>query len=378
MITQINERDLISMKLLHYFITKKNYAPIVVQGVENEIWLENLDADTYKVIRIVNSYIHNDEQLDFDVFKTKRMVKKIRRKTFTWKIKTLTILTDYGENVNQERTFPDVDIIYYQDEKKLVKNDLIKKEFSDLENNLEYSEDGFQLFLKITNEINQKNRKTAEETDSIFEPKQPVITYIILGIIALVFFCGMFFKQDLIILYFGLYGDFVRKGEIYRLITATFIHADVIHLLTNAYSLFVLGKLVESFYGKKKFPLIYFFSAITASLLSISMNSGFSIGASGAIFGLMGSLVYFGFHYRVYFGNVLLRQIVPIVILNLFIGFMVSGIDNFAHIGGLIGGYLISRALGINSKDKKSDKINGLILSIIYVVFLVILGIFMR
>ena len=56
--SQINERDLISMKLLHYFITKKNYSPIVVQGVENEIWLENLDCD-YKVIRIVNSYIHN-------------------------------------------------------------------------------------------------------------------------------------------------------------------------------------------------------------------------------------------------------------------------------------------------------------------------------
>ena len=76
MITQINERDLISMKLLHYFITKKNYNPVIVQGVENEIWLENLD-DEYKIIRIVNNYIHNDKQLDFDAFITKRMIKKI-------------------------------------------------------------------------------------------------------------------------------------------------------------------------------------------------------------------------------------------------------------------------------------------------------------
>ena len=74
--TQINERDLISMKLLHYFITKKNYTPIVVQGVENEIWLENLDSD-YKVIRIVNNYIHNDEQLEFDAFKTKKESKAL-------------------------------------------------------------------------------------------------------------------------------------------------------------------------------------------------------------------------------------------------------------------------------------------------------------
>ena len=91
---QISDRDLLSMKLLHYFITKKNYTPIIVQGVENEIWLENLDSD-YEVVRIVNSYIHNDEQLDFDVFKTKRMVKKIKKKTFSIKIKALIL----NENV---------------------------------------------------------------------------------------------------------------------------------------------------------------------------------------------------------------------------------------------------------------------------------------
>ena len=144
--TQINERDLISMKLLHYFITKKNYTPIIVQGVENEIWLENLDA-SYKVIRIVNSYIHNDEQMDFDVFKTKRMIKKIKRKTFSLSIKPLSILTDVGENVNRERTFENVDIIFYEDENSLLKEKIIKDEFPDLKDNLEYSEDGFQLFL---------------------------------------------------------------------------------------------------------------------------------------------------------------------------------------------------------------------------------------
>ena len=63
-----NERDLITMKLLHYFITIKNYNPIIVQGAKNEIWLENLGEDI-KIVRIVNNYIHNDEQMEFDVFK---------------------------------------------------------------------------------------------------------------------------------------------------------------------------------------------------------------------------------------------------------------------------------------------------------------------
>ena len=61
------------MKLLHYFITEKNYNPIILQGVDNEIWLENLSAN-YEIIRIVSNHIHNDEQYDFDVFKTKRIV----------------------------------------------------------------------------------------------------------------------------------------------------------------------------------------------------------------------------------------------------------------------------------------------------------------
>ena len=375
--TQINERDLVSMKLLHYFITKKNYTPIIVQGVENEIWLENLDSE-YKVIRIVNGYIHNNEQLDFDAFKTKRMVKKIKKKTFSLNIKTLNILTDVGENVDRSKTFPNVDIIYYEDEKKLVKNDIIKKAFPDLKDNLEYTEDGLQLFFKITDEINQKNRKDAMETDAILEPKKPVVTVGFLVIIALVYLYGLLTNANLLVYNFGIQQTFIRSGEIYRLLTGTFIHVDIIHLLCNCYALFVIGNMVEGYYGKKKYSIIYLVSAITGSLLSISMSEGFSIGASGAIFGLLGALLYFGYHYRVYFGSVILARIIPVIIINLAIGFMISGIDNFAHIGGLIGGFLISKAVGINSKDKKSDKINGIIMSAIYIGFLVFLGILSR
>ena len=64
----------IVMKLLHYFITDKNYNPVVLHGAKDEIWLENLNSE-YKIIRIVSNYIHNDEQLDYDLFKTKQIMK---------------------------------------------------------------------------------------------------------------------------------------------------------------------------------------------------------------------------------------------------------------------------------------------------------------
>ena len=103
----------------------------------------------------------------------------------------------------------------------------------------------------------------------------------------------------------------------------------------------------------------------------IFLKSGASVGASGAIFGLMGALVYFGYHYRVYLGNVIKTQIIPLIVANLILGFLITGIDNFAHIGGLIGGFLITTALGVKYKSKTSEKINGYILSAIYIIFLI-------
>ena len=80
----LDDNNTVVMKLLHYFITEKDYNPIILQGADNEIWLENMNED-YKVVRIVTEKIYNDEQFTFDSFKTKRIVKKIKRKTLTYR-----------------------------------------------------------------------------------------------------------------------------------------------------------------------------------------------------------------------------------------------------------------------------------------------------
>ena len=95
-----------------------------------------------------------------------------------------------------------------------------------------------------------------------------------------------------------------------------------------------------------------------------------SIGASGAIFGLLGSFLYFGYHFRLFLGSVLKTQIIPLILINLIIGFTIPGIDNAAHVGGLIGGLLASMATGIKGKTSKSEKINGTIVLVLYLLFL--------
>lgn len=368
------EKDEIVMKLLHYFMIDKNYNPVILHGVQNEIWLENMEGD-YKIIRIVSNYIHNNEQLDFDLFKTKRIVKDIKRKTYNYSMKVLSIFMDLGDNVKFHKE-KNIDCIYLNKESDLKKYDFIYEYFPDINDKLVFNEKGISLFLKITDDINKKNKEDAEMVDSIFTPKKPIVTYILIVINVILFLLQKFFGLDsFLINVFALYGPFVREGQIYRLITSAFLHADIFHILFNMYALYVLGSQAESFFGKFKFSIIYLFSTVTASMLSILLNiNGVSIGASGAIFGLLGALLYFGYNFRVYLGNTLVKQILPIIVVNLLFGFMVSSIDNFAHIGGLIGGILITMGLGVKSKTKTVDKVNGYIFSFMYFVFLIIMN----
>lgn len=369
--SMLDEKNMLIMKLLHYFITEKNYNPVILQGVDNEIWLENLEED-YKIVRIVSASIINDEQYGFDIFKTKRIVKKIKKKTLSFKIDTLSIFLDLQSDANLTPS-KDITCLRIKDENDIIRNETLKNNFPDMDKKLEFSEDGMQLFIKITNDINKHNIKDSKKVEEVFKPKYPMITYIIIFLnIALYLFPNIFNSYNTILNNYCIHGPSIRMGEYYRILTGTFLHGNFLHLLFNIYAIYIIGKQLESFIGKWKFLLVYLFSAITGSLMSmIFLNNGASVGASGAVFGLMGSLVYFGYHYRVYLGNVVTTQIIPLIAGNLMLGFLVSGIDNFAHVGGLIGGFLITIALGVKYKSKTSEKINGYILSIIYSAFLI-------
>ena len=370
----LDRKNLIVMKLLHYFITEKNYNPIILQGAEDEIWLENLEND-YKIIRIVSNHIHNEEQLDFDLYKARHVIKKIKKKTFSLKMNALTIFTDLGDNVELKEQ-DNIDCIYLYDEKDINKYDYLYQHFPDINKKLKFSEEGLQLFVKITNDINKKNKNDAERVEEIFKPKKNVITMGLIAINVLIYAYMMLFGQyENMINMFAIYGPYIVKyNEWYRLFTGIFLHGDILHLLFNCYALYVIGSQIENFMGKTKYLIIYFVSALVGSLLSILLTKGVSIGASGAIFGLMGSILYFGYHYRVYLGTVLKSQIIPIIIINLIIGFASSGIDNFAHIGGLIGGILTAVAVGVKYKSTKFEMVNGLIVLLIFTAFLVFMA----
>lgn len=369
----LDDKNVIVMKLLHYFITEKNYDPVIIQGVDNEIWLENLDED-YKVVRIVSNYIHNDEQFDFDIFKTRRIMKKIKKKTLSFSINSLSLFLDLGDNVSRDfNLYKDIYCVKVNDCDDLIKNDMLKKVFPDLSHKLEYKEDGMELFVKITNDINEHNKRDASRMEKLFKSKFPMFTYIIMTLCVVLYFIPLLFGvYNYIINKFCVYAPYIRGGEYYRLVTGMFLHGGFFHLLFNCYALYLIGAQVESLLGKFKFLIIYLFSGICGSLFSMIFGgNAASIGASGAIFGLMGSLCYFGYYYRVYLGNIVKSQIIPLIFFNLMLGFITPGVDNFAHIGGLIGGTLITIALGVKDKSSNFEKINGWIITGIFLSFVI-------
>lgn len=367
-------KDVVVMNLVHYFITEKNYNPVVVRGVNDEIWLENMKSD-YKLVRIVSHYIHNNEQLNYDYFRTKQISNKLKRKTFSFNMSVLNIYVDLGDNVNisnDDEHFMSVFINKMRD----INNKYLLEIFPDIVEKTGHKEKGMELLFKITDDINKSNVKKNAKLDKLFSKKTPYITYIIMGICFIMFLItGMGNDTGVLIEYGANLDVLVKNGEYYRLLTSMFLHSGLLHLFFNMYALYIIGPQVESFFGKTKYLIIYLLSGISGSLLSVAFNvNTVSVGASGAIFGLFGALLYFGYNYRGYLGNVIKIQILPVVIINLIFGFISTGVDVAGHIGGLIGGIIVSSVLG--SSDEKGIDINRIIICLIYFVFIIYLGLF--
>ena len=377
----LSKSDEIVMRLLHYFIIEQNYNPVVLHGAKDEIWLERSDGD-YKIIRIVSNYIHNNEQLNFDLYRTKQIIKKIKNKMFLLKVPSLSIFVNLGENVEIDKSKTNnIDIANLSKFEDIENYDFIIKSFPNILEVEQDSKEGIELFIKLTNDINKKNKEENDKAQEIFSKKVPVITYILLGINILLFFitafdCSNIFEISAgsIYKYGGLVSTNYLNGifDYSRIITSGFLHAGILHLVFNMYALYVIGPQLESFFGKVKYLIIYLGSIVFGNLLSLLFIQGnyISCGASGAIFGLLGALLYFGYHYRVYLSDVIKSQIMPLIVINLLIGVFVSGINIIAHVGGLIGGFLVAKAVGVKYKSSTGDRVNGILMCIAFIAFL--------
>lgn len=167
----------------------------------------------------------------------------------------------------------------------------------------------------------------------------PLLSYAILAINITVFLLDFLLGGSLTAL--GAKDNLaITQGEIWRLFTPMFLHAGLLHLGVNSYSLYIVGPRVESSFGHWRFLAIYILSGLAGSVASFALGAYRSVGASGALFGLIGALIPLLYLNRKVLANTgqQINHIITVIALNLFFGFTAGGIDNWAHIGGLVGG----------------------------------------
>jgi len=184
---------------------------------------------------------------------------------------------------------------------------------------------------------------------------RPTVTYVLIGVTVVVYI--------LQVLSTALFGDAIngigwlellgarfnsaiRAGELWRFITPVFLHGSPTHIFFNMYALLSLGTFLERQLGHGRFTLLYFLGGFSGNVFSFLFTGadGFSLGASTAVFGLVAAEAIFFYQNRKLFGaqaRQAIGNVVFIIVINLFIG-LAPGIDNWGHVGGLLGGAMFA------------------------------------
>lgn len=198
-----------------------------------------------------------------------------------------------------------------------------------------------------------------EEQTQFFEPTQKSANLVLVVVTVLVFFVMQFWEKSttegtfyghtaaFLLEHGALYGPSVRQGEWYRLVTHMFLHSDVWHLGNNMLILFCLGNALEHYVGKISYVAIYFFSGILAGLGSVVYNttSTVSVGASGAVFGVVGAMAWLVLKAKGKLQGFTGSRMMIFILLSVYAGFVDQGVDNAAHVAGLISGFLLAMLL---------------------------------
>jgi len=198
--------------------------------------------------------------------------------------------------------------------------------------------------------------------------KTPWITYGLIAINVAVWLILLLISKktgttydDLLTIYGAKVNSLILNGEYWRFISPMFLHSNEIHLLVNCYSLFIIGSEVEKLFGHLKFSAIYFVSGFLGCIASFAFSINDSVGASGAIFGLLGAMLYFAVKRPSLLKSSFGANLITNMVINLAYGFMNKHVDNNAHIGGLIGGFLTTGIVYTNKEETSKNKLTKLL-----------------
>ena len=338
-------------KVAYYLVEYKHYRILNLSSSRDEIWLENSGKKEGDIIRIVRKDLDWGNWVKRDLELTSLNGEKIRKSLGKRQlhIKNIYISTfppvdsDPGlfqNPVNHHKTTIQPLLLNGDQSVEILNDDPLFNE-GEWELPNEVLEANVDWMRNMT--MSSSSRQIQKERQ-LFERGKPFFTYFFIAVQVIMFLIlelnGGSKDPQTLIQFGAKYNPLMIEGEWWRLVTPIFLHIGLLHLLMNTLALYYLGIAVEKMFGRVRFVLIYMLSGIAGTLASFLFTSNLSAGASGAIFGCFGALLYFGvLHPKVFF-RTMGTNIIAVILLNLVLGFSIPGIDNAGHIGGLAGGFL--------------------------------------
>lgn len=345
--------DLVYWQLVYFFI-KKQYRIIKIANVPHEIWLESFGRKDVPLIRLVRYDVDWSNWLKRDLEYTWHVATQLQKRHLRRSVQVLNVYVS---------TYPPVD-----DWEWVVAN--VQADLPQMKTVLLHSSNAVQALQQISEIVNEPvvldsvareadpflaaqhiqrtifrlEKERREKEARVLEYGNPLFTYVFIGLQILMFLIlelqGGSTNPDVLIRYGAKFNPLMQQGEWWRFITPIFLHIGFFHLFMNTMALYYLGMTTERLYGSWRFLFIYLVAGFFGTLGSFLFTTSLSAGASGAIFGLFGALLYFGTVYRHLFFQTMGTNIIGLVVLNLGLGLLLPGIDNAGHIGGLVGGFL--------------------------------------
>lgn len=369
----ITELDVQTLQLTYYFVKNWSYKLISTKDAQNEIWLGNPEHPSYPVIRISGTKVSS-------VFFDKSRILNIAQTVMKLFSRQADLLDIHISKELEEEKEESIQLVTINTE-AISDPDLLTS-FPDLNQAIQKVEDPQEEFQRITKLIEENDRQKMKAAKGKNRSTMPVATLVIIAICVVVFLAVnlLTYKFGNIegasisssILLGAYYKAFVvGLNEYWRFLTAGFVHIDLWHLLVNMMSLYNLGLLSEKVWGVKNYLLILFGSILFGSVfVFLGSGNSVSVGISGGIYGLLAAFIVYGIQTKILFQPVLRNQVLMIIFVNVLISFM-PGVSLLAHLGGFVGGLLISIALTRNDswKELRKNTVVAILVAIAFMLY---------
>lgn len=342
--------------LAHHLMMNEDFQLLHMNSQTDEVWLEKQNRQVSTIIRLVHKGYHWKNHLKTDIATVFHRVTMMMRSLKGKKIEVFNVYITEHEPVDDWETLKKTMILK---EKKPVRMNVFYLSESN------YQTEQTRLCQKMSvqePEIGTTNNKTTvqdykhtfqyileqkyNDIRTIFTFGKPRLVYMLMAFTIMMYILTGWIND------IGMISDNkALEYEWWTLLSSLFLHISLLHLSINLIALYYLGSLIEKIYGSTRFILIFLLAGIGAGIVSHFLHSQILLGNSGALFGLLGALFYFGFTYQKLFIRTIEKPIFFILLLNLAIGLLVLQLDIIAHIAGFLFGFLV--AVGLSLPQKK-------------------------